>query len=146
MSTENQEYINKRDDIEFRINTALSSEECREKQINNAIRLSNPILTNNQPLHSIKSKASIYESELEAKPEELYIDYYYREYSQPRLQIEVSVNDNFMASKSDFDLYGSLVRLNSMPGKVFRIIGINYYGETNLRTLTLKQVETEQSL
>ena len=62
-----------RDDIEFKINTALTSEECKQKGIKQGIRISNPVY-NGEAITKIASKVISDTSILEAKPEELYID------------------------------------------------------------------------
>lgn len=137
MSVENDQYINKKSDIEFKINTALTSEECKEKQIKQGIRISNPVY-NGEAITSIISKVISDTSTLDAKPEELYIDQYYREYSKPRVKLEVSVNSDFMEDLNEIDLYGSFVKINSL-NKAFKIMGINYDSETDSRMLVMKE-------
>ena len=138
MSIENDQYINKKTDIEFKINSALTSEECKQKKIKQGIRITNPVY-NGEAVTQITSKVISDSSTLEAKAEELYIDQYYREYSKPRLKVEVSVNSDFMKDLNEIDIYGSITKLNSL-NKAFKIVGINYDSETDSRKLTLKEL------
>lgn len=138
MSIENDQYINKKTDIEFKINSALTSEECKQKGIKQGIRISNPVY-NGEAITKIASKVISDTSTLDAKAEELYIDQYYREYSKPRLMVEVSVNSDFMKDLNEIDVYGSITKLNSL-NKAFKIVGINYDSETDSRKLTLKEL------
>lgn len=138
MSIENDQYINTKSDIEFKINSALTSEECKQKQIKQGIRVSNPVY-NGEAITSIISKVISDSSNIEAKAEELYIDQYYREYSKPRLTVEVSVNQDYMKDLNEIDIYGSITKLNSL-NKAFHVVGINYDSETESRKLTLKEI------
>lgn len=138
MSVENDMYINKKSDIEFKINSALTSEECKQKGIKQGIRITNPVY-NGEAITKIASKVISDTSILEAKPEELYIDQYYREYSKPRLMVEVSVNKEYMEDLNEIDVYGSITKLNSLD-KAFRIVGISYDSETESRLLVMKEI------
>ena len=138
MSIENDQYINKKSDIEFKINSALTSEECKQKEIKQGIRISNPVY-NGEAITSMIAKVISDSSTLEAKAEELYIDQYYREYSKPRVKIEVSVNSDYMEDLNEIDIYGSITKLNSL-NKAFKIVGINYDSETDSRKLILKEL------
>lgn len=138
MSIENDQYINKKTDIEFKINSALTSEECKQKKIKQGIRITNPVY-NGEAVTQITSKVISDASTLDAKAEELYIDQYYREYSKPRLMVEVSVNSDYMKDLNEIDIYGSITKLNSL-NKAFKIVGINYDSETDSRKLTLKEL------
>lgn len=138
MSIENDQYINKKSDIEFKINSALTSEECKQKEIKQGIRISNPVY-NGEAITSMIAKVISDSSTLEAKAEELYIDQYYREYSKPRVKVEVSVNSDYMEDLNEIDIYGSITKLNSL-NKAFKIVGINYDSETDSRKLILKEL------
>ena len=138
MSVENDQYINKKSDIEFKINTALTSDECKEKGIKQGIRISNPVY-NGEAITKIASKVISDTSILEAKPEELYIDQYYREYSKARLITEVSVSFDYMKDLNEIDVYGSITKLNSLD-KAFSIVGMSYESETDSRKLILKEI------
>ena len=90
MSNETDKFINKKDDIEFKFITQLSSVECTQKGIKNSVNLNTVINTNTQtPLESIYN-ATTNET---AKPEEHYIDQYYNEYSKPKLIMETDLHD-----------------------------------------------------
>lgn len=91
MSNETDRFINKKDDIEFKFITQLSSSECAKKGIKNTVNLNAVIETDSQtPLESIYN-ATTMET---AKPEEHYINQYYLSYSRPKLIMETDLHDS----------------------------------------------------
>lgn len=91
MSNETDKFVNKKDDIEFKFITQLSSAECVQKEIKNSINLNAVINTNTRtPLESIYN-ATTNET---AKPEEHYINQYYLAYSKPKLIMETDLHDS----------------------------------------------------
>ena len=78
LSTENEQFINKKDDIEFKFITQLSSEECLSKGIKNTVNL-NSIINNNTnlPLTTLYNGLTADT----AKAEEHFINSVYNEYS-----------------------------------------------------------------
>ncbi len=90
MSNETDKFVNKKDDIEFKFITQLSSAECAQKGIKNSVNLNAVINTNTRtPLESIYN-ATTNET---AKPEEHYINQYYLAYSRPKLLMETDLHD-----------------------------------------------------
>lgn len=90
LSTETDKYINKKDDIEFKIITQLSSSECREKGLNNTVNLNAVInLKDNGPLRNIYNNVT----DESAKPEEHYINQYYNEFSTPKINMETTLHN-----------------------------------------------------
>ena len=78
-----------KDGIEMKINTALSAEECTELGIKNSVKLSNVVNNiTNLPLANIHNNIT----DESAKPEELYCDYYYREYYKPKLIVQTDLH------------------------------------------------------
>lgn len=90
MSDTRKEFTNKKDDIEFKINSALSLEECRALDVVNTTNLSTPL--------NAKTKAGVlsiydYNRGIQVKPEQLYVDSYYTEYHLPRVLMEQKLTD-----------------------------------------------------
>lgn len=94
-SDENPHAKNIKDDIEFKINTALTSEEARKLEVNNTINLSSVIdIETNKAITKIQS--GVYTSNtstITAKPEEIYCDEYYNECYSPKLLVETDLHD-----------------------------------------------------
>ncbi|MBR4926424.1 MAG: hypothetical protein IKZ61_11880 [Prevotella sp.] len=90
MSDTREEFKNEKSDLEFRINSALTSAECQSLGVTNSVNLSTPVneLTGDALL-------SIYDycRGLQAKPEQLYVDSYYSEYHLPRVLMEQKLTD-----------------------------------------------------
>ena len=95
MSDTMEGFVNKKDDLEFKITTALTSAECKNLGVNNAVKLSSPqnVVTGNALL-------TIYDrtSGVEAKPEQLYVDAYYQEWHTPRVEMTQSFAGNMSVS------------------------------------------------
>ena len=90
ISDENTEYIKVKDDIEMKINTALSSEEAYQYKVENTVNLSNAIDTNTG--YALSSVTDTVENET-AKGEELYCNWFYKEYSTPKIILETDLKD-----------------------------------------------------
>ena len=130
MSDETHRYINKKDDIDFKFVTQLTSRECAEKGIANTINM-NSVVDYTTKLHL----TSLYNAlnETTAKPEELYVDQYYRQYSTPKIIMEATMHnaDNIIMS----NLYNSTV-LN----KKFFIQSMNFDVKMDNKQLTFKEL------
>jgi len=90
MSDTTEQFVNKKDDISFKIHSALTSQECLQLGVRNVVAMSVP--TDGQTgvgLLSIYDQAS----GEQAKPEQIYIDSYYREYHEPRVLMEQRLED-----------------------------------------------------
>ena len=94
LSNENHTFINKKEDIEFKFITQLTSEECAEKGIKATVNLNAVLVVGNDgdttPLTQMYNKIT---SEY-SKPEENYVDAYYREYSEPKILLETDLKDD----------------------------------------------------
>lgn len=89
MSAETDNYINKKDDIQFRFITQLTSSECVEKGILSTINLNSVLSTaDNFPISSIYN-ATTKET---AKAEEHYINQYYLVFSVPKVLMETTIH------------------------------------------------------
>lgn len=90
MSDTDEKFTNRKDDIEFKINSALTTAECQEYGVAATINLSTPLDVSTE-----EGVLSIYDCNrgLEAKAEQLYVDSYYTEYHKPRLLMEQKLVD-----------------------------------------------------
>ena len=89
MSDETDNFIKKKDDIEFKINTALTSQEAFNLQAKNIINLSSVLSEDKTALRDLKDNIT---NEI-AKPEQHYCNDYYLEYSQPKIILETDLKD-----------------------------------------------------
>lgn len=94
MSNENLNYINKRDDIDFKFVTQLTVEERIAKGINTAIIYNNVInQVDGLPLTSIyNGSANTNDIDKTAKAEEHYIAEYFRAYDKPKVLLETDLD------------------------------------------------------
>lgn len=129
MSDTKESFVNTKDDIEFKITTALTSEECRQIGVNNAVKLSSPqnMLTQNALLtiHDWNTGET-------AKPEQIYVDAYWKEWHEPRVKMEQNHMDD--GHVSPFYLYGSPAN-----DKFFHVQGISRDLTAGTAKLTLKE-------
>lgn len=128
LSTENEQFINKKDDIEFKLITQLSSEECLSKGIKNTVNLNSVINNNtNLPLTTLYNSLT---GET-AKAEEHYINEAYNEYSRPKIMMEATLKSKVCDL---LNIYNSKVlRKNFYP------IKINQNLKDNTATITLRE-------
>ena len=91
LSDEQHQYIKVKDDIEMKINTALSSEEAYQYKVENTVNLSSAIDTNTG--YALPSLTDTVENET-AKGEELYCNWFYNEYSTPKIILETDLKDS----------------------------------------------------
>lgn len=91
MSDTEETFLNKKDGIEFNINSALTVDECRSLDVKNAVMLSTPINTETgDAVHDIYD----YTQGIQEKPEHIYVDSYYKEYRYPRVIMEQRIEDD----------------------------------------------------
>lgn len=128
LSSENEQFINKKDDIDFKFVTQLSSEECFQKGIKNTVNLNSVINNNtNLPLTTLYNSLN---GET-AKAEEHYINSAYNEYSRPIIMMEATLKNNVC---NWLDIYKSKVLK-----KNFYVIKINQNLKDNTATITLRE-------
>lgn len=85
MSDTHEEFTNKKDDLEFKINSALTAAECQELGVTNTVKLSTPVnVSTGDAILSIYD----YNRNVQAKSEQIYVDSYYAEYHLPRILME----------------------------------------------------------
>ena len=130
MSDTQEDFVNKKDDLEFKITTALTSEECKRMGVNNAVKLSSPLF-DKSALVSIRSNATGLNST--GKPEELYVDAVWKEWHKPRIILE----QGFLHG-ADVKVFGRY----TMPslGKDFIVQGVDRNLADGTARVTLKEV------
>ena len=91
MSDTKEAFVNVKDDLEFKINSALTAEECRKLGVSNSVKLSAPLnmATGDGVLEVYDRNGNV-----RAKPEQIYVDSYYNEYHKPRIVMEQKLMDS----------------------------------------------------
>ena len=90
MSDTKETFVNKKDDLKFKINSALTATECAKLGVSNTVKLSTPlnISTGDGVLEVYDRNGNV-----KAKPEQIYVDSYYTEYHKPRIVMEQKLRD-----------------------------------------------------
>lgn len=90
MSDTKETFVNKKDDLEFKINSALTATECAQLGVSNMVKLSTPlnISTGDGVLEVYDRNGNV-----KAKPEQIYVDSYYTEYHKPRIVMVQKLRD-----------------------------------------------------
>lgn len=137
-SAENNRYINKKDDIEFKINSGMTFEQSQQMNIMNLPSISNPIMDNNVMTTFLNG----------VKPEHAYIDFYYNEYSTPKIKLDTTIR-NFSNLMDDGDLSTSTALTphlktwtvgNYFKDKTFYTLSASYDVKNNTSNLSLKEL------
>lgn len=133
MSDDKQQFVNRKDDIEFKINSALTADECRQLGVAQGICMSTPLnlLTGDGVL-----KIYDHTTGRQAKPEQLYVDSYYNEYHQPRILMTQKLIDKKAQRVSTFNQYR-----HPAMGKYFFVQGITRNLESGEAEMSLKEIE-----
>lgn len=126
-----ESFVNRKDDLEFRITTALTSKECKALGVNNAVKLSSP-----QNEATKNALVSIYDrnQNLADKPEKLYVDAYWQEWHEPR----VVMTQNVIEPKKGL----SFASIFSVPviGKRFYVQGIDRNLTEGTAVVTMREL------
>lgn len=134
LSDTTEKYVNKKDDIEMKINSALTTAECRELGVTDSIKLSTPLnVSTNDGLLSLYEHAK----SSAVKPEKSYVDSYYKEYHAPRIILQTNL----------FDENGIIGLFNhythpALSGKEFFVQAISRNLKEGTADLTLKEIES----
>lgn len=83
-------FLNKKDGIEFSLCSALTADECRSLGVTNSVMISTPL--NTRTGDAVIDVYDYYQK-VQAKPERIYVDSYYREYRHPRVLMEQKLED-----------------------------------------------------
>lgn len=133
MSDTKETFVNKKDDLEFKINSALTATECAQLGVSNTVKLSTPlnISTGDGVLEVYDRNGNV-----KAKPEQIYVNSYYTEYHKPRIVMEQKLRDidNVV---SLFNHYR-----HEALGKEFFVQGIGRNLIEGRADLTLKEIGT----
>ncbi len=126
-----ERFVNKKDDLEMKIHSALTTQENQELGITDSVKMSTPMLASgNLPVLTIYDHTQ----SLQAKAEQLYVDAYWREYHAPRVLMEQSVMDEGVNAH-----WLHLYRHPAMNGKTFFVQGIDRNLTEGTATLHLKE-------
>lgn len=90
LSDTKETFVNRKDDISFKISSALTSAESHELGVTDSVKMSTPV--NTQTGGGVLQIYD-YARELSAKPEQLYVDSYYQEYHAPRITMTQKLRD-----------------------------------------------------
>ena len=126
-----ENFVNRKDDLEFRFTTALTSKECKALGVNNAVKLSSP-----QNEATKNALVDIYDrnQNLADKPEKLYVDAYWQEWHEPR----VLMTQNVIEPKKGL----SFASIFSVPviGKRFYVQGIDRNLTEGTAVVTMREL------
>lgn len=135
MSDTKETFVNKKDDLEFKITTALTSEECKKMGVNNSVKLSSP-----QNVATDNALLTIYDtmSGTTAKPEQLYVDERWTEWHEPRIVLTQNLIDKKTSGGRKTCNFLNLYKVASL-GKYFYVQGISRNLTEGTATLTLRE-------
>lgn len=90
VSETDETFVNKKDDLEFKITSALTTAEALEMGVANTVAFSTPCNATTRD-----AITTIYDTRqrLTEKPEKLYVDAYWKEWHQPRVELEMNIQE-----------------------------------------------------
>lgn len=128
-SAENDNFINKKDDIEFKFITQLTSQEYFNLGVKPTVNMNSIFNTTTK-----SAQLSLYNARTQetAKAEEHYISQYYNEYSTAKILMETTLKENNVG-------WNNIYHSNPL-NKDFYVISVNEDVKNCNKTLTLKEV------
>lgn len=131
VSDTDESFVNKKDDLTFKLTSALTSEESSALQVPNTVAISTPV-----NMVTGDGVEQIYDAprDLLSKPEKLYVDTYYSEYHVPRVLLLQTLEDTDK-QVSYFNRYTHPALL----GKEFYVQNIRRDLQAGTAELTLKE-------
>ena len=133
MSDTKESFVNVKDDIEMKINSGLTAAECQALDVTDSVKMSTP-------LNALTGEGLLavydYARGVSAKPEQLYVDYYYKEWHAPRVVMTQKLTDTDGGIVSLFAHYR-----HAMMDKTFFVQGISRNLEEGYAEMTLKEIE-----
>ena len=133
MSDTKESFVNVKDDIEMKINSALTAAECQTLDVTDSVKMSTPLNTlTGEGLLAVYD----YSRGVSAKPEQLYVDYYYKEWHAPRVVMTQKLTDTDGGIVNLFAHYR-----HPMMDKTFFVQGISRNFEEGYAEMTLKEIE-----
>ena len=133
MSDTKESFVNVKDDLEMKINSALTAAECQVLDVTDSVKMSTPVNT-----QTGEGLLTIYDhnQETSAKPEQLYVDSYYKEWHAPRVVMTQKLVD------TDGGIVGLFAHYrHPMMGKTFFVQGISRNLKEGYAEMTLKEIE-----
>lgn len=115
MSDTDEAFINKKDDLAFKLTSALTAADARQLGVSTEVALSTPVVT-----RTGLGVQAIYDAVrgLEGKAEKLYVDDYYTRCHVPKVVLEETLGEG---SASPWLRY----RHPALPGRVFHVVSIS---------------------
>lgn len=133
MSDTKESFVNVKDDIEMKINSALTAAECQTLDVTDSVKMSTPLNTlTGEGLLAVYD----YSRGVTAKPEQLYVDYYYKEWHAPRVVMTQKLTDTDGGIVNLFAHYR-----HPMMDKTFFVQGISRNLEEGHAEMILKEIE-----
>jgi hypothetical protein len=128
-----EQFVNKKDDLQMKIHSALTSEECATLGVKNVVAMSVPVntVTENGVL-SLYDRAT----DEQAKAEKIYVDSYYKEYHAPRIIMEQLLEDDG-STVSMFNHY-----THPALGKEMFVMGVSRNLMEGTAGMKLKEIES----
>lgn len=133
MSDTKESFVNRKDDIEFKISSALTSAESQTLGVTDSVKMSTPLNT-----ETGEGVLQIYDNirMIAGKPEQFYVDSYYNEYHKPRVQMTQKLLDVDGGVVGLFEHY----RHPAMD-KMFFVQGVSRNLESGGADMTLKEID-----
>lgn len=133
MSDTKESFVNVKDDIEMKINSALTAAECQTLDVTDSVKMSTPLNTlTGEGLLAVYD----YSRGVTAKPEQLYVDSYYKEWHAPRVVMTQKLTDTDGGIVNLFAHYR-----HPMMDKTFFVQGISRNLEEGHAEMILKEIE-----
>ena len=90
MSDTKETFMNRKDDLEMKLTTGLTSKECKAAGVQQGVWLTTPL-----DVEKEESVTSVYDplKDVTAKPEQLYVDALWAEWHTPRVVYEKTMDD-----------------------------------------------------
>lgn len=134
MSDTDEQYVNKKEDLSFRITSALTSEERFALGFTGSTKISSPVdVTADESLLQIHNA----DTGEDGKPEQMYVDEAWRMWHLPRVQMSQTIDEHAGINRFDILTHPAL------PGKRFFIQGISRNLMTAESTLNLKEADDD---
>lgn len=141
MSDTVESYVNRKDDLTMKVNSALTTAECQEIGVSDTLKMSSPtVVATNLGVLSVHD----WNSGENGKPEQLYVDSYYKEYHEPRVMMVQKIDEGAMVAGGDGSVKG--VSLwgkwrHPMLGNVMYVQGVSRNLKDGWAEVTLKECD-----
>lgn len=134
LSDTKETFVNRKDDISFKISSALTSAESHELGVTDSVKMSTPV---NTQTGSGVLELYDYARGQSAKSEQLYVDSYYNEYHVPRIEMTQKLRD-----KAGEGLVSPLLHYrHPAMGRTFFVQGISRSLNEGSAEMDLKEIE-----